>query len=181
VGRAVTTALAEGPAPAGGAHLGARAIETAESGDVIVIDNNGRTEMGAWGGLLSVAARRKGVGGIVVDGACRDVDEAREMGLAVFGRAGVCRTARGRVHEASVGEPVSLCGVLVHPGDVIVADASGIVVVPATRLDDVLTQAERIAAREAAMVRRLRDGEQPSLVLGAKYEEMLHDAARPIS
>lgn len=177
VGRAVTTALEEGPATTTGVHLGVRAVEAAEPGDVIVVDNAGRTGMGAWGGLLSVAAHTRGVAGVVVHGACRDVDEARELGLPVFGAAGVCRTARGRAHEVSVGEPVHLGDVLVRLGDVVVADASGVVVVPAERLDDVVTAATAIAIKEAAMAERLRAGEPASAVLGAKYEGMLDRTA----
>ena len=175
VGAAVTTKLEAGPPPVGAppVHLGARAIEAAQPGDVIVLDNGGRDAMGSWGGLLSLAASLRGVAGVVADGACRDVDEARQMAFPVFARHGVAPTARGRVHESSCNEPVHLEGIAVRPGDIVMADGSGVVVVPADRAGEVVTRAEQIARREAAMQDRLRKGDTVSEVLGASYEHML--------
>lgn len=171
-GRAVTTLLAPGPAAAPSVHLGARAIEQATGTDVIVVANAGRTGMGSWGGLLSLAASLRGVAGVVTDGALRDVDEARELRFAAFARAATPRTARGRVHEVSCGEPVRLSGVDVRPGDLVVADASGVLVVPWEEAAGVLTRAEELAAREAGLASRLRAGQRTSEVLGAPYESM---------
>jgi 4-hydroxy-4-methyl-2-oxoglutarate aldolase len=175
VGRAVTTKLAPGPAPAGTppVHLGARAIERSRPGEVIVVDNGGRDTMGSWGGLLALAASLRGVAGVVLDGACRDVDEAREMSFPAFARRGAVRTARGRVHEESCGEPVSLAGIAVNPGDIVMADGSGVVVLPAADAPRVVERAEQIARRERAMQTRLQAGDSVSEVLGASYEDML--------
>jgi 4-hydroxy-4-methyl-2-oxoglutarate aldolase len=177
VGRAIPMQLAEGPAPAGGprVHLGARAIDRGGPGDVIVVANEERVAMGAWGGLLSRAAARNGINGVVVDGACRDVDEARELGFGVHARSGVVATARGRVHEVSVGEPVEIGGVTVRAGDLVIADGSGVVVVPGERAGDVLDAAEKIAAREALMIADLDAGAAAVDVLGTDYEAMLHE------
>ena len=176
-GRVVTVALAAGEAPADAAplHLGGRAIARGKPGDVIVIDNHGRTGMGGWGGLLSLAAAKKGIGGVVLDGACRDVDEARELGFPVFARAGVARTARGRVHEVSCGAPIEIAGVGVCHGDYILADGSGVVVIAAEHVDQVLDLAEAIARREQALAARLNAGESPLSVLGIDYEALLAD------
>lgn len=171
-GRAVTTQLAEGPAVRSSVHLGARAIERAGSDDVIVVANEGRTGMGSWGGLLCLAASLRGAAGVVADGALRDVDEARELRFAVFARAGTPRTARGRAHEESCGEPVRVSGVDVHPGDLIVADGSGVLVVLWAAAGDVLLRAEELARREAQMASRLRAGEPAPAVLGQAYESM---------
>lgn len=175
VGRAQTVRLAEGPPPPGSppVHLGARAIEACAPGDVIVVDNAGRTGMGAWGGLLSLAASLRRVAGVIVDGACRDVDEAREMSFPVFARAGVQRTARARVHEDSNGESVQIAGVDVHPGDLVMADGSGVVVLAADRAADVVHRAREIQLRELQMQERLRAGDAVSDVLGGSYEGML--------
>lgn len=175
VGRAVTTKLEPGTAPAGSppVHLGARAIEAADPGDVIVIDNGGRATMGSWGGLLALAASIRGVAGVVLDGACRDVDEARDLQFPAFARGGAMRTARARVYEASCGEPVALGGVPVHPGDIVMADGSGVVVLAAADAERVVERAQQIARREQAMAERLRAGDQVSAVLGASYEHML--------
>lgn len=174
-GRVVTMKLAEGPAPAGSTpvHLGARAIMAAHPSDVIVIDNGGRSSMGSWGGLLSLAAALHGVAGVVTDGACRDVDEARELHFPVFARAAAVRTARSRIHEQSVGQPISVCGVTVSTCDLIVADGSGVVIVPNEQAEAVLTLAKSFTRREAVMQQKLRDGTPVDEVLGASYEDML--------
>ena len=175
VGRVRTVKLAEGAPPAGASpvHLGARAIEACMPGDVIVVDNAGRTGMGGWGGLLSLAASLRGVAGVVVDGACRDVDEAREMGFPAFARAPVCSTARGRVHEFSSGDPVVVSGMPVAPDDIVMADGSGIVFLTAASAAAVVERAEQILARERDMQRALRAGVAVSDVLGGSYEHML--------
>lgn len=175
VGRAVTTRLAAGPAPAGApaVHLGARAIEAAGPDDVIVIDNGGRDTMGSWGGLLSTAAQLAGVAGVVTDGACRDVDEARQLGFAVFARATAVRTARGRAHEVECGGTVELAGRTVRPGDLVAADGTGVVVIAAADVARVLEKAELIARRESAMQQSLKAGRPVSEVLGASYENLL--------
>lgn len=149
-------------------HLGARAIAAARPGDVIVVDHKGRLDVSAWGGILSLAAQQQGVHGVVVDGACRDVDEARTLGFSVFARSATPVTARGRIVEASFGEPVTIGGVAVATGDLVIADSSGVVFVPAAQAEEVISLAERIAAREAAMADAVRHGE--SIV------DVMHDA-----
>lgn len=181
-GPVVTVKLAPGvpDADRGKVHLGARAIERARTGSVIVVDNGGRTEMGGWGGLLSLAAHRGGVAGVVLDGACRDVDEARELGFAVFARGGTPRTARRRVYEESTGEPVSIGGIPVAEGDFVVADGTGVVILPRARALEIVTEAERLAAREQEMAARLRAGDPAAAVLGRSYESMT-TAEGPVS
>lgn len=177
VGRAVTVKLAPGSPPPGTpkVHLGIRAIEQAGPHDVIVVDNEGRTEMGGWGGLLSLAASTRQVAGVVLDGACRDVDESRELHFPVFARGGTPRTARGRVYEESCGEPVQVCGIAVRTGDFVIADGSGVVVVPVECAEEVIGAAEAMAEREAGMASRLRSGVPPSAVMGGAYEGLIDD------
>jgi len=175
-GRVLTVDLRPaGDGPSGGRHLGTAAIEAAASGEVIVVGAGGRTDAGGWGGVLSLAAVTRGVAGVVVDGACRDVDEAREYGLAVYARAGVPRTARGRLREVAWNTPVEVAGVTVRPGDAVIADGSGVVFVPAAEAGPVLAKAESIAAREARMAARIRAGEPVSQVMSADYENMLRE------
>jgi regulator of RNase E activity RraA len=175
VGRAVTVQLAEWPPPTDEpVHLGVRAIMASEPGDVIVIANAGRTGMGSWGGLLSTAAARRGVAGVVVDGACRDVDEAREMGFPAFARAPVARTARGRVFERSCGEPVSLGDVEVSTGDIVMADGSGVVVLAAGSAAAVVSRAEELVEVERRMRADLLAGVSPDQVLASRYQKLLN-------
>ncbi len=178
-GRAVTMKLGEGRAPAGApvVHLGARAVGLAGPGRVIVVDNDGRDTMGSWGGLLSAAALAQGVEGVVTDGACRDVDEARDLRFPVFARGGAVRTARARVHEVSANQPVSLAGTTVEPGDYVVGDGSGIVVIPAAEVGRVVAKAEQLLAREQVMLEALRSGVPAVEVLDGTYENALDPSA----
>ncbi len=173
-GRVVTVKLKPAvPGEQSHRHLGTAAIEAASPGDVIVVDNGGRTYAGSWGGILSVAAKAAGVAGVVADGACRDVDEARDLGFPVYARCGVPVTARGRIVEEAFQTAIEVCGVAVAPGDLVIADWTGVVFVPAARAEQVLKAAEDIAAREAAMAESVRAGKKPSEVMGASYEQML--------
>ncbi|KQM19848.1 RraA family protein [Novosphingobium sp. Leaf2] len=172
-GRAVTVKL--GPPIEGlpKRHLGAGAVMAAETGDIIVVENRGRTDVSGWGGLLSRGALRKGVSAVVVDGAFRDIDEARELGLPIFARNAVPITARGRIAEHDFNCPVTIAGIAVQPGDWLLADGSGVVFVPAIRLDAVIEVAETILAKEQLMARDIEAGIPIGDVMGADYEDML--------
>ena len=158
-------------------HLGAGAIMAAQAGDIIVVEHRGRTDVSGWGGLLSRGAIAKRVAGVIVDGAVRDVDEAAELDFPVYARAGVPVTARGRVAEHAFDTPITFAGIAVAPGDWALADASGTVFIPATRLDEVLLNAERIFAREQLMARDIAAGRPIGEVMGADYEDMLRKEA----
>jgi regulator of RNase E activity RraA len=176
-GRAVTVLLGPPARPAEGAdgpkrHLGTAAVDASGAGDVIVVAHQGRTDCAGWGGLLSRAAAIRGIDGVVVDGAARDLAEAAAAGLPVFARAATAVTARGRAAEVSWGEPVELAAVPVAPGDLVLADAGGVVVIPFAQAEAVLATAEGIAAAEAAMAAALDAGRPVSEVMGATYEEL---------
>jgi 4-hydroxy-4-methyl-2-oxoglutarate aldolase len=174
-GRAVTVDLVDDRpgAVTRGRHLGTAAVDASGPGDVIVVAHWGRTYVAGWGGVLSAGAKRNGVEGVVVDGACRDVDEARALDLPLYATTGVPVTARGRVVERAWNVPVDIAGVPVYPGDLVIADASGVVFVPSAHAEEVLTTAEAIAAKERAMVERVRAGHAMADVMSADYESML--------
>lgn len=157
-GFAVTVQLEPyAPSPPG-AHIGATAAAGASSTDVIVVANDGRTDVSCWGGLLSLGATLNGVRGVVADGSCRDVNEARELGFPVFAKGRIPATARGRLQQRSTGEPVRMGNVTVAPGDLIFADETGVVVVPRAHAEEVLEEAQAIAGREEAIASDLRSG-----------------------
>jgi regulator of RNase E activity RraA len=185
-GRAVTVLLgvpAAAPAPSPGApsagapkrHLSTAAVDASGPGDVIVVAHQGRIDCAGWGGLLSRAAVIRGIDGVVVDGAARDLAEAAAVGLPVFASASTSVTARGRAIEVCWGEPVEIAGVPVAPGDLVLADAGGVVVIPSAHAETVLATAERIAATEAAMAAALDAGRPVSEVMGATYEELIDE------
>ena len=146
-------------------HIGAAAIEAAGHDDVLVIANRGRTDVSCWGGILAVAACRRAIGGVVIDGACRDIAESEDLAFPVFGRAVVPVSARGRIVQLSMEEPIEVAGTIVRPGDAVLADRNGVVFVAAARLDRVLTLAERITAREDAMAEAVRGGQPVTKVM----------------
>jgi regulator of RNase E activity RraA len=158
-------------------HLGTAAAEACRPGDVIVIAHQGRGDSAGWGGNLSRAARRNGAVGVVCDGAVRDVDEARDVGLPLWATGATPRTARGRTVERCWNEPVVLAGVRVAPGDYLVADSTGVVAIAASDIEAVLERAEVIAAKEAAMAAAIDAGVPVSEVMGAGYEAMLSPQA----
>ena len=104
---------------------------------------------------------------------CRDVDDSRDAGCPVYARAATPMTARGRVLEAAMGEPISVGGISVAPGDYVIADWSGVVFVGAARAEEVIATAEMLAEREAAMAEAVRAGRSVVEVMGASYESML--------
>lgn len=174
-GRVRTIRLKAGSPPPGAPvrHLGALSIDSAAAGEVIVVEQRTGVEAGCWGGLLSRAALHKGIAGVIADGPLRDVDEAREIEFPIFCRSFTAFTARGRVHEDTVDEPVTIGNVLVSAGDYVLADSSACVFVAADRIEEAIEAAKRIGRKEAEMIRRLKAGGRVSEVLGASYEHML--------
>ena len=172
-GRAVTVKLGPDDGRESKRHLGTAAVEAAGSDSIIVVDHDGRTDVAGWGGILSLAASGKGVRGAIIDGACRDIDEARALDFTLYARTGVPRTARGRIIELDWNVPVQLAGIEIAPGDLILGDGSGIVVLPASRAPELIARAESIADREALMAAAVRSGRPVSQVMAGDYEDML--------
>ena len=94
-GRAVTVKIKPVGLQQPTQHLGTPAIEAAQPGDISVVYNGGQRQFSTWGGLLSLSAKLKGLSGVVIDGACRDIDEARDLQFPVYARGVVPMTARG--------------------------------------------------------------------------------------
>lgn len=173
-GKVLTIRLGIGEPPRGTPrHIGTTAIEAAEPGNIIVVEQRSGLNAAAWGGILSRGAKLRGVAGTIAEGPVRDVDEAREVDYPVFGRSATPSTARGRIVELANNQPIMVGDVAVRAGDYAIADSSGVVFVAAEEIDRILPAAEDIAAREAAMAKALLDGEAITKVMGANYENML--------
>lgn len=129
-----------------------KALEMGRPGDVIVVDAGGETQTSVCGGLMGGLARNRGIRGMIVDGAGRDVDELQDIGWPIWTRAitprGTHTMFSGRKEELSVNVPISCGGVLVRPGDLVVADTIGVTVVPLERAEEVLEKAQEQAERE---------------------------------
>lgn len=165
VGRACTVQAGPRPPDAPGAHIAAAAIDSAGGDDVLVIANDGRVDVSCFGGILTLAASRRGIRGTVIDGACRDIAESEALDYPVFGRAVVPVSARGRIVQLAMGVPVDVAGTRVQQGDFVIADRNGVAFVPADQVDRVLALAERIVAREEAMAAAVRAGDTVSSVM----------------
>jgi 4-hydroxy-4-methyl-2-oxoglutarate aldolase len=133
------------------------AVESARPGDVLVVDAGG-TQHGYWGEVLTVAAQQRGVSGIVIDGGVRDTSRLEGLGFPAFSRwtalAGTAKTAAG-----TVGTPIRLGDALVERDDVVVADEDGCVVLPRSRLVQILESSRERVRKETDYLRRLRAGE----------------------
>jgi 4-hydroxy-4-methyl-2-oxoglutarate aldolase len=131
IGRAKTTLWAEmahaDPLPY---ELELLAVDTCRPDDVLIAAAGGSMRSGLWGELLSTAARRSGCVGAIVDGAVRDVVKMTQMGFPIFARGTCLYDSKDRNRVIDVDVPVELDGVLFSPGDLVVADGDGIVVVP---------------------------------------------------
>jgi 4-hydroxy-4-methyl-2-oxoglutarate aldolase len=167
-------------APGTRRHLGTAAVEAAQRGDVIVIEQRTGIDAAGWGGNLSLGAKLRGVAGVIVEGPTRDVDQGRLYDFPVFARDHTSRTARGRIVEVGTNVPVAVGDVLVSPGDYVIADGSAVVFVLQGDIERVLETAEAVAKRERAMVDSLLEGAPIGQVMGASYETMLKRGNRVI-
>ena len=159
--------------PVAARHLGTTAIEAAQPGDVIVMEQRTGIDAACWGGNLSLGAKLREIAGVIVDGPARDLDEARDYDFPIFARSATSRTARGRIVETGTNVAILVGDVVVNPGDFVVADGSAVVFVAQADIERVLEAAEAIAARERAMVAALRAGTPITEVMGRNYENML--------
>jgi 4-hydroxy-4-methyl-2-oxoglutarate aldolase len=135
-------------------HVG---VVRAEPGTVLVVDVGDEPELGYWGEVLTTAAETRGIAGLVIDGCVRDVDALAAHGFPVFS-AGIALTGATKDRVGSVGHPVTAGEVHVDPGDWIVGDADGVVVVPHATLGDVLMAARARTDKEAGLFTDLRAG-----------------------
>ena len=156
------------------------AIDLVEPGDVLVVC--GPTETAQWGDIATTVAARRGAAGAVVDGAVRDLERIREMGFSLWGS----RVFAGQGYRKDAGYvnvPIVLRGLLVHPGDVVVADSDGILSIPGALVE---VAHDRAAARERleqSIVEDAREGEsrsrQPNFEISSDLLSQFMGEARP--
>ena len=138
------------------------ALPLAQPNDVIVVDAGGETETSVWGGLMGGLCLQKGVKGAIIDGAGRDIDELRDLEFKLFTRS---ITARGthtmysqRKDELDINVPITCGGVVVNPGDMIIADENGITSVPGKQLEEILKLGKEQAEREESTRQQIAKG-----------------------
>jgi len=119
-------------------------IDDVSPGEVVVIANDGRTDCTVWGDIMTQYALSRGIAATVIDGVCRDVNKALNENYPIFSKGRFMRTGKDRVQVASVNQPVSIGTARVCNGDIVIADANGVVVVPRARIHEVAETARRI-------------------------------------
>ncbi len=134
-----------------------RLVAATGPGRVLMVDAGG-TCISTFGGIASLAASRRQATAVVIDGACRDVDEIRATGLWLASRHVTPLTGKTRLRLQAMGDPVTIGGVQVAEGDLVVGDDTGLVVVPRARLQDVLAAAKRALEVDERVERGIRDG-----------------------
>jgi regulator of RNase E activity RraA len=132
-------------------------IDAAQAGDVIVIAGGG-ANVSTWGGMASFAAKKKGIAGVLADIGVRDLEEMIEFEFPVFARHLTPLTGRTRLKVEAIGEPVEVDGVTVAPGDLVVADGTGALVLPKAKAAEIVANAERYNADDAAAIKDLDAG-----------------------
>lgn len=135
-------------------------IDDVAPGAIVVLDNGGRLDATVWGDILTTMASRRGIAGTVINGVCRDVARSLELGYPLFTRGAWMRTGKDRVQADAFEVPVSLGEVRVEPGDLLICDADGVVVVPRAREAAVLAAARDIEQAEDAIRAAIGRGER---------------------
>lgn len=143
-------------------------LDDVEPGQVLVLDNAGRTYCTVWGDIMTVYSQKRGIAGTVIDGVCRDLPRILETGYPIFTRGRFMVTGKDRVEVAGVNVPVSIGNVQVCPNDIMMCDDTGVLVVPQKRAEEVLKVAEEIDEKEQRILEMLDKG----MTLGEAREKM---------
>ncbi|HAT35337.1 MAG TPA: dimethylmenaquinone methyltransferase [Rhodospirillaceae bacterium] len=147
------------------------AVKVANKGDILVIDHGGRVDVNSYGGIVGFTTQHFGLAGCVIDGVTRDIDEYKELGLSVYGRGIIQQSIRNRCDFAGHSIDVELAGVKVRPGDFIMGDDNGILVIPVEHLEEVLEIAQTCKATEEQIIEEIRNGAEPV----AAHEKVSYD------
>lgn len=135
-----------------------KAIDSLKEGEVMMVAGGGTERAALWGELLSTAARYRGARGTVIDGVARDIKLIKDMSYPVFSRGVSPLSSKGRVMAVDYGCPVMVGGVLVNPGDLVVADVDGVAVVPKDIVDEVIEKALEVVEGETMTRKELKEG-----------------------
>lgn len=133
-------------------------IDEVPRGHVILIENQGRSDCTTWGDILTQVAIKKGIAGTVVHGAVRDVEFIKKSNYPLFSMATFMRSGKNRVYKSDQQCSLQINGVKINPGDMLVADENGVLVIPLARVDEVVEKASNIKATEQAIIESVLAG-----------------------
>jgi 4-hydroxy-4-methyl-2-oxoglutarate aldolase len=134
-----------------------RAYAYANPGDVLVVNCSNFYEAGYWGDLMSLGAKTKGINGLVIDACVRDANDIEAMGFPVFSR-GLCIRGTSNHGDGTLNEPIIIGDVLINPGDIVVGDRDGVVIVPHNKIEECIEKAKAREAKEEKTREELRKG-----------------------
>lgn len=143
-------------------------IDDVPAGAVPVIDNNARTDATVWGDLMTTIASQSDLAGTVIDGVCRDLDRALELDYPLFTRGHWMRTGKDRVRLDALEVPVTIGGITVNPGDLMLGDINGLVVLPKDRAEEIVETSE--------MIRDVEESIRKSILAGSSLREARAEA-----
>jgi regulator of RNase E activity RraA len=133
-------------------------LDDVEPRQVVVIDNGGRTYCTVWGDLMALVASKRGVGGTVIDGVCRDIPAIKKIKYPIFTKGHYMVTGKDRVEVDGINVPVAVSGVQIKPGDIVLGDDTGVVVIPQEKAEEVLEVAKGIAEKESLIEKEVLAG-----------------------
>ena len=144
-----------------------QAIYAASPGDVLVVRVGDYYEAGYWGEIMGVAAQARGLAGLVIDGGVRDSLELTAMGFPTFSR-GLCIKGTLKYGGGALNKPLAIGSIVVQPGDIVIGDADGVVVVPRAEGPAILEKSVQRVDRENVIMQQLRDGKSTLEIYGLK-------------
>ncbi len=142
-----------------------KALDMAQAGDVLVVDTGSVTEEGPWGEIMTVQAVIKGLAGLVIDGSVRDSMAIKEYGFPVFCK-GVSVIGTAKETVGYINHPITCGNTIINPGDIILADEDGVVVIPLAEAEEILAKSKERVAKEDKQIERLRAGESLFAIAG---------------
>lgn len=133
-------------------------IDEVSEDEVIVLGNNSRGDCTVWGNILTSMAIMKKVAGTVIDGACRDIEEIEQKGYPLFSRYVYMKSGKGRTKKLALSVPITISDIQIEPGDYILGDLNGVIVIPQTQIEEVIRRAELILETENNILKAVRRG-----------------------
>lgn len=166
IGPAITLKLTLGDS-----LLVSKAVDIAKPGDVIVIDGAGTDRNALWGDLKSLSCKLKGLEGAVIDGAIRDISECKEIGFPLFTKYVVCGSST-KNSPGEINVPINCGKVVVNPGDIIVGDDNGVVVLPPDKIEEIIENAHQKQLWQEKMKQEILKGQYVSGNFSQKMKEL---------
>ncbi len=142
-----------------------RAYATAKPGDLLIVSCSGYYEAGYWGDLMTLGAKTQGLAGLVIDGGIRDADDIEALGFPVFSR-GICIRGTSSVEGGTLNDSIVIGETMIHPGDFVVGDRDGVVIIPNSRLEEAIEKSKARELREEHIREQLRQGKTSMQIYG---------------